>query len=157
MPMANLLVQSPLAALCRDHPVSAGFLELIGDDRLEISGFVIGVVRLVVNLPAVILQPLCEMAHGAEQQNQFFLVVIGVAGLVVDLCHHDSVSFSVSVVECADGGGQLVAEYQNQIGHSGKRPPYLGQQSPMIATMWYEGYASGARLVQLEASRRSYS
>jgi hypothetical protein len=45
------------------------------------------------------------MAHGAEQQNQFFLVVIGVAGLVVDLCHHDSVSFPVSVVECADGGG----------------------------------------------------
>ena len=68
--------------------------------------------------PAVSLQPLGKMPHGAEQQNQFLLVVIGVAGFVMDFRHYHHVLILVSVIKCADIRCQLVAEYQNQVRHS---------------------------------------
>jgi hypothetical protein len=70
-----------------------------------------------MNLPAIALQLPGKVTHGAEQQHDLLLVVVGVTGLVLYLRHHHKIPIFVGVFEGTDVSSQLVAKDQNQIGH----------------------------------------
>ena len=102
MPATDLFVQPPFPALGGDDFFRVHTLHLLANHRFEALVLVVPVIRLVVHLPAIALQLPGKMAHGAEQQRNLLLVVIGVAGFVMNFGHHHQIPILVGVVESAD-------------------------------------------------------
>jgi hypothetical protein len=106
-------------AFCRNDLFWANVCQQGRYNAFQALMCVVRVVLLVVNLPAVFLQLLRKVAHGAEQKNQLLLVMVGVTGFLMDLSHHDPVATGVSPVKSADIGCQLVTKDQYQVCHEG--------------------------------------
>jgi hypothetical protein len=83
------LVQPPLTARRGNHAPRArrfnGGTHHLAKTLLQ----TVRIKRMVMDTPASLLQLRCKVAHGAENQDQFLLVVVGVPCLFGDLGHQN--------------------------------------------------------------------
>ena len=114
-PFGDRLIETPFAGLDDVNLARIVSLNSAGD----LSGKAVGVVLVgqfdIIDVPAVLAQFVCEVAHGREDQDDLLLVMFDVGRLVPHLRHQDDGVVLRAPAQRSKRSGKLVAEngYEN--------------------------------------------
>ena len=128
--MIDALLQAVLTTM-GDHDALRLSI-MVGQQGLEVAVTVLAV-RVVIHLPALLLQVGGEVAHGTEDQGDLLLVMLYISGFIGQFGHDQPVPLFIQVRKGWQAQAELIAENDTDFhpcplriftltGHDGRQP-----------------------------------